>query len=55
MRQAANILFRHFVPHSACARRAPFVTCATPPFCVGITPSGEDFYTAMPDKSNTNV
>ena len=48
MRQAANILFRHFVPHSACARRAPFVARATfPPFRGGITPSGEGFYTAM--------
>ena len=49
MRQAANILLRHFVPHSACARRAPFVARATfPPFRGGITPSGEGFYTAMP-------
>ena len=48
MRQAANVLFRHFVPHSAYARRAPFVACATfPPFCGGIAPSGEGFYTAM--------
>ena len=42
MRQAANVLFRHFVPHSAYARRAPFVACATfPPFCGGIAPFGE--------------